>query len=220
MNGLVHAMKTGTMHILLKAIGPMKKWLKGTAMGTTFGAEAYASAPEGMKWDAVKKAFGTGAVYGWASRGGRYGINDAYKNYWQVRKDTAKKYRETLNKFKTKEQMETEAKKVQEKEALKQKKIANIRLDIQKKLSEGDVTGDKAKEIDPFKDIDKKTEAALKQESEPKKKPEPKPKMEDKKVKPLTKKEKEIDPFKDIDKKTEAALKPDKKLTKKAKRKS
>lgn len=80
MGGVMEAAKTGTLHGLFKMIGPLKQYLKAPTMGTVFGIEESANAPEGGKVRAFGKGFGAGVGYSLASPGGRLGLNEIKKN--------------------------------------------------------------------------------------------------------------------------------------------
>ena len=80
MGGIMEAAKTGTLHGLFKMIGPLKQYLKAPIMGTVFGIEEAANAPEGSKGRAFGKGFGTGVGYSLASPGGRLGLNEIRNN--------------------------------------------------------------------------------------------------------------------------------------------
>ena len=104
MGGVMEAAKTGTLHGLFKMIGPLKQYLKAPTMGTVFGVEEAANAPEGGKVRAFGKGFGTGVGYSLASPGGRLGLNEIKKNLMpELEKvklnadDAIKKARENLS---------------------------------------------------------------------------------------------------------------------------
>lgn len=74
--GMVDAAKTGTLQALFSMMAPLKTYLKAPAMGTVFGVEAAAEAPEGQKARAFGKGMGIGLAYSLASPGGNLGLNE------------------------------------------------------------------------------------------------------------------------------------------------
>ena len=74
--GMVAAAKTATLDKLFKMMHPLKTYLKAPAMGTVFGLEEAAVAPEGQQAKGFAKGFGIGAMYSTVSPGGHYGLNE------------------------------------------------------------------------------------------------------------------------------------------------
>jgi len=74
--GLIEAAKTGLLSWLFRMISPLKQYLKAPTMGTIFGVEEAAVAPEGEKARGFAKGFGTGLGYSLASPGGQLGLNE------------------------------------------------------------------------------------------------------------------------------------------------
>jgi hypothetical protein len=62
-------------------MAPLKRYLKVPSMGTIFGAQEAAVAPEGEKARAFAKGAGIGALYGATSPGGRMGLNEVARAF-------------------------------------------------------------------------------------------------------------------------------------------
>ncbi|MFA5904884.1 MAG: hypothetical protein WC836_13190 [Desulfobacula sp.] len=80
MNGILEAAKTKTLHSLFQMMAPLNTYLKAPTMGTVFGVQEMAEAPEGKKGESFAKGLGTGLMYSIASPGGRLGLNDIKKS--------------------------------------------------------------------------------------------------------------------------------------------
>lgn len=74
--GLLAAAKTGTLHGLFKMINPLRQYLRAPVMGSIFGIEDAAQAPEGQKGRQFTKGFLKGVGYSVTSPGGRLGLNE------------------------------------------------------------------------------------------------------------------------------------------------
>lgn len=74
--GLLAAAKTGTLHGLFKMINPLRQYLRAPIMGSIFGIEDAAQAPEGQKGRQFTKGFLKGVGYSVTSPGGRLGLNE------------------------------------------------------------------------------------------------------------------------------------------------
>ena len=61
-------------------IGPLKQYLKAPTMGTIFGIQEAANAPEGQKAKAFAKGAGTGVLYSLSTPGGHLGLNEMREN--------------------------------------------------------------------------------------------------------------------------------------------
>lgn len=79
-SGLVEAAQTKSLHMMFKAMDPLKKYLKAPMMGTIFGTQEAAVAPEGEGGKAFAKGFGTGVGYSIFSPGGQMGLGEMIKN--------------------------------------------------------------------------------------------------------------------------------------------
>src|SRR5512139_3458966 len=76
--GMVEASKTGVLKQLFEMLGPFSKWVKGSVLGTTFGVEGAAAAPEGKRLEAFFKEGATGAFLGLTSPSGDVTLRGVY----------------------------------------------------------------------------------------------------------------------------------------------
>jgi hypothetical protein len=95
--GIMEAAKTGTLHYLFKAISPLRQYLKAPTMGTVFGIEESAQAPEGEKLKKFVKGFGTGILYSASSPGGQMGLNELVKPLKKATKEAVKDFNPKLD---------------------------------------------------------------------------------------------------------------------------
>lgn len=78
--GLVDAAQTKSLHMIFQAMNPLNKYLRTPIMGTVFGVQEAAVAPEGEAAKAFVKGFGTGAGYSIFSPGGQMGLGDLIRD--------------------------------------------------------------------------------------------------------------------------------------------
>lgn len=76
--GLIEAAKTGTLAMLFEMLGPFSKYIKATAFGSVFGAQAASEAPPGQRLRAGAMGAGTGMLIGGIDGGGNTGVSDLY----------------------------------------------------------------------------------------------------------------------------------------------
>ncbi|MFH1240838.1 MAG: hypothetical protein V1689_00630, partial [Pseudomonadota bacterium] len=74
--GMLEAVKTGTLGAIFKMIGPLKQYLRAPLMGTVFGIQESEGMPKGKKLKAFVKGAAIGAGYSMTSPGGRMGLNE------------------------------------------------------------------------------------------------------------------------------------------------
>ena len=77
---LLEAAQTKTLHMMFKAIAPLKKYLGAPLMGAIFGTQEAAVAPEGEAAKGFAKGFGTGLGYSILSPGGQMGLGELIRD--------------------------------------------------------------------------------------------------------------------------------------------
>lgn len=77
---VLEAAQTKTLHMMFKAMAPLKKYLSAPMMGTIFGVQEASVAPEGEAAKGFAKGFGTGVGYSIFSPGGQMGLGELIRD--------------------------------------------------------------------------------------------------------------------------------------------